>query len=396
MEQSSIAGEKAAPGGDAGSGLIPLPMFELNEADPCCGPPPPPPASDRERPGYRLWHFVEDFQETPAGWCPRVATLLQGRDLFGTVLTRSTRVRNNYMIPPGLYCAGKPGPDSPVLVTANYKLSFDSLRKEIIGLDVWILVLDTRGINVWCAAGKSLFGTRELVDRVRRTRLELVVKHRRLILPQLSATGVSARQVKKGCGFDVVWGPVRAADLKKFIENGFRADEDMRRVTFTLAERMVLIPIELSMLVKTALVIALVVFGLSGIGPDVFSFSKAWYRGWWGVIALASGVAAGTVLVPLFLPWIPGRALSLKGAILGLLAGLVLTVSSAGLFSYMELSALILFVMSVVSFLAMDFTGATPYTSPSGVEKEMRRAVPLQAAVLVVAAALWIAAAFIF
>ena len=65
-------------------------------------------------------------------------------------------------------------------VTANYKLSFDALRSQLADLDAWILVLETNGINVWCAAGKGTFGTDELVHRIRECQLEKVVKTRNL------------------------------------------------------------------------------------------------------------------------------------------------------------------------------------------------------------------------
>ena len=80
---------------------------------------------------------------------------------------------------------GRPGPESPVFVTSNYTLSFDALRTSIKGIDGYILVLDTKGINVWCAAGKGTFGTDEVIKRVQETELAQVVSHRRLILPQL-------------------------------------------------------------------------------------------------------------------------------------------------------------------------------------------------------------------
>ncbi|HQL32652.1 MAG TPA: hypothetical protein PK969_05305, partial [Treponemataceae bacterium] len=63
--------------------------------------------------------------------------------------------RNKASVTPGLYFIGSPGAASPVLVSANYRLSFDALRKELSGIDAWILVVDTRGVNVWCAAGKE-------------------------------------------------------------------------------------------------------------------------------------------------------------------------------------------------------------------------------------------------
>ena len=109
--------------------------------------------------------------DTPAGFVPRVRTRLSFRDRAGTVSTRIGIGRYNYKVVPGLYGVGNPGADSPVLVTANYKLTFDALRKELGGIDAWILVADTRGINVWCAAGKGLFSTDEVVRRVKASRL---------------------------------------------------------------------------------------------------------------------------------------------------------------------------------------------------------------------------------
>jgi CO dehydrogenase/acetyl-CoA synthase gamma subunit (corrinoid Fe-S protein) len=71
------------------------------------------------------------------------------------------------------------------------------------------LILDTKGINVWCAAGKGTFGTDELVSRISKTGLSKIILHRKLVLPQLGAPGVSAHEVTKQTGFSVVYGPVR-------------------------------------------------------------------------------------------------------------------------------------------------------------------------------------------
>ena len=60
-----------------------------------------------------------------------------------------------------------------------------------------------------------------------------------------------------------------------------------------------------------------------------------------------------------------------------------------------ESLALVLWTGAVASYLAMNFTGSTPFTSPSGVEKEMRRAIPVLAAGGVLAAVVWMAAPFI-
>src|SRR4030066_353544 len=99
-------------------------------------------------------------------------TILSFRDIFNGWKVRWGINRMDYKVNPGLYRIGNPCNSAPVLVTANYKLTFDSLRKELTGMDVWILVIDTKGVNVWCAAGKGTFGTEELIHRIADTKLD--------------------------------------------------------------------------------------------------------------------------------------------------------------------------------------------------------------------------------
>jgi acetyl-CoA decarbonylase/synthase complex subunit gamma len=129
----------------------------------------------------------------------------------------------HYTVEPGLYALGKPDERSPVLVTANYKMSFDKLREALPGRDMWILVLDTKGINVWCAAGKGTFGTMELVERIKSCNLSQIVSHRELILPQLSGPGVAAHHVKKLSGFKVIYGSHPGDRFSNFLDNGLKA-----------------------------------------------------------------------------------------------------------------------------------------------------------------------------
>ncbi len=332
--------------------------------------------------------------ETPAGPVPRVITALSFRDRAGAAKTRLGIGRYEYKVVPGLYCAGIPGPEAPVLVTANYKLTFDALRKELGGLDAWILAADTRGINVWCAAGKGLFSTEEVVRRIERSRLAEVVSRRELILPQLSATGVAAHQVKRGCGFRVLYGPVRAADIPAFVRAGNAADDAMRTVTFTLWERAVLVPVEILLLRKPLAAAVFAILLLSGIGPGFFSPEAVLTRGIPAVCTTLLAILSGTVAVPLFLPRLPWREFWIGGALAGILTGMATTWLFHGRVSLWESLALVLWSAALASYLAMNFTGSTPYTSPSGVEKEMRRAIPVQAAGGVLAAVLWIAGPF--
>ena len=93
-------------------------------------------------------------------------------------------------------------------------------------------------------------------------------------------------------------------------------------------------------------------------------------------------IVAGAVLTPLLLPWLPGRAFSVKGLTLGLLAGFILVVVRLNEPSHMddglEILAWLLLIYALSTYLAMNFTGASTYTSLSGVRREMRWALPAQ------------------
>jgi hypothetical protein len=139
--------------------------------------------------------LVIDYIDTPIGKIPIVPHALNFDDRLGAWKVRWAIGRMSYTVEPGLYAVGNPDAGSPVLVSANYKLSFDSLRKELHDISAWILVLDTNGINVWCAAGKGTFGTGELINKIQETDLKKIVNHRQLIVPQLGAPGVAAHLI---------------------------------------------------------------------------------------------------------------------------------------------------------------------------------------------------------
>jgi acetyl-CoA decarbonylase/synthase complex subunit gamma len=213
-------------------------------------------------------------------------------------------------------------------------------------------------------------------------------------LPQLGATGVAAREVKRRSGFSVTFGPVRAADIKPFIEAGMVATREMRRVTFSALDRLVLVPLAMVQGLKY-LGIALALFlVLSGITPAGYSTAAVRGAGPAAVANLMLAYVAGTACFPILLPWLPGRAFAFKGFMLGL-------VVLAGSFGagwmggrYLEITAWALIVPVIVSFAAMNFTGASTFTSLSGVRKEMRIAVPLQIAGAIAGLTLWIVARF--
>jgi len=285
------------------------------------------------------------------------------------------------------------------LVTANYKMSFDRLRQALPGRDMWILALDTKGINVWCAAGKGTFGTSELVGRIESSGLTRIVSHRELILPQLSGPGIAAHHVKKLSGFKVIYGPIRAKDLPPFLDAGNQATPEMRLKTFTTWERLVLIPIELIQALKAGLIIIPILFVLAFLGRSGEGWPNALSHGLFSALAILTAILAGSVLTPLLLPWLPGRAFSLKGLIPGFLIAAILLIFGWGHWitwtGRLEILAWVFLIPAVSAYLAMNLTGTSTYTSLSGVRKEMRWALPLEIGAGIVGLILWLESHFI-
>ena len=277
--------------------------------------------------------------------------------------------RSGHRVKPGLYRLGNPTPDSLVFASANYTLSFDALRSALAGFDAFILVLDTKGINVWCAAGKGTFGTEELIRRIDVTCLGTIVSHRRIIVPQLGAPGISWPEVLRKSGFSVEYGPVRARDLSEYLRE-HKATPEMRRVQFTLWDRIVLIPVEFVHVALPAIIAAVALWFLAG--PVA-------------ALEVIAAVIAGTVLFPVLLPVLPTRDFSSKGLLLGGVVAIpfVVAFASAPALSVWATSAgaltPLLIIPAVTAYLALNFTGSTTFTSRTGVKREIFRYVPVMA-----------------
>lgn len=320
--------------------------------------------------------------DTPKGPVPVVSASLSLKDIAGACKVRFGIGRMDYNVAPGLYAAGNPGERSPVLVSANYKLTFDTLRKNLSGVDCWILILDTKDVNVWCAAGKGTFGTDELVNRIEKTGLSDIVTDRKLILPQLGASGMSAHEVLKRSGFSVIYGPVRASDIKDFLRADCKATKEMRTMKFTTWDRLVLTPVEFMAAAKISLRVFGVLFLINLFAARPF--------GLYDFFAYAGAVVAGTVVTPVLLPVVPGAAFSWKGWLLGL-CWAALALRLFGWFTprhALLATGYVLLLPAISAYFAMNFTGASTYTSFSGVAKEMRIALPLLIGSSVIGAAL--------
>lgn len=323
----------------------------------------------------------EDNAPIVAACRTKVTTEWSRSDHVGQILCRlSNSFRMKYSVPPGLYALGAPDKQSDVFASANYKLSFDILRRSLKGINAWILVLDTKGINVWCAAGEGTFGTDELVKRIDEN-LQNVVAHKRIIVPQLGAPGVAAHVVRKKTGFNVYFGPVRAEDIRAYVEAGYEATKAMRAVEFDFIDRLVLTPMEIIPSLKLFVVYALSILIIFGLQPVGLVFNEAWG---YGLPFLALGlltVLSGALFTPVFLNLIPFRSFAIKGWLAGMIA-LAVAAPYLGVFEMGKPLAwfAFLFFPLASSYIALQFTGASVFTGISGVKKELKFAIPVYVA----------------
>lgn len=323
---------------------------------------------------------MDGFVDSPRGPIKRIKANLLLKDIIGDWGVRWGINRKNYKVPIGLYAIGNPDKDSHVLVTANYKATFDALRKELDGLNVWILVLDTKGVNVWCAAGKGTFGSEELIKRIRQTNLDKLVSHKKLILPQLGAPGISAHKVTKSTGFKIIYGPVRAEDIKAFFENNCRATREMRRVSFGFIDRLVLTPLEVVLHIKYLSIFLIMFLLLNYLDKSAFGFFNIFIISIMNTMPYFGAVLIGTFLFPLLLPFIPFRLFSIKGALLGIIWSSIVIMNKENFIydnNILNSTGHTLLLTAITSYLGLNFTGSTTFTSYSGVQKETIWTLPI-------------------
>jgi ferredoxin len=175
----------------------------------------------------------------------------------------------------GLIKIGNPGEDSPVFLTCNYHLTAQRVKRALRKMDAFLLVANSRGINVWCAAAGGHLTNHEVISVIKTSGIENLVAHKKVILPQLAAPGVETKIIKQKTGWRVIWGPVYAKDIPFFLKNKFNKTKVMSGVTFPWIKRLEMavawafpLSVVLSLVViifwpKSVFTLVLLVWGLS-------------------------------------------------------------------------------------------------------------------------------------
>jgi SAM-dependent methyltransferase len=280
---------------------------------------------------------------------PRVYPRLSGRVTPKTLLLDVWSFFNR-IIPPytkqatGLYRVGNPDRSSPVLVTGNYELTVRRLVNAIDGsVDCWLVVANSRGINVWCAAGGGHFTAEDVIAAIKTSGVTEAVDHHALILPQLCANGVDGWKIRKETHWGVHWGPVRAGDIAAYLNAGRKKTEAMRHVAFPLKARLELTTVTL-IFYAVPLIILFLIFWQSYALPLL---------GLTAAIAYFYGVC---------LPRIPGRDGLGKGVTLAALTLIGLVTWSLG-WGHLSPGALLNWSLGLgflSFFVGAEFQGMSP------------------------------------
>lgn len=251
---------------------------------------------------------------------------------------------------PGLRRVGEPGDLSPVVVTANYDLTVRRLLRALAGEDVWVVVAPAGGINVWCAASGGHFGTSQVVTALKTSGIAERVRHRRVILPQLAATGVLAADVSRRTGWRVRFGPVHASDLPRYLAQGEKSD-DMRRVRFGTRARLEMAAVWAA---PTALV----------LGP-----LAAWLEPRWCAPILLQ-IALHAVALFLFYDRLPEPRRLVFGVAAAALSLAAVVIGAGGA---PALAAAVLSSALLTALLTFDYAGSTPLEGGSHFEERQWR-----------------------
>jgi len=214
---------------------------------------------------------------------------------------------------PGLRIIGRPDRQAPVLVTGNDALTVARVRRALRGTDAYLLVVNSHGINVWCAASGGHLSHHQVITALKASDLAQRVDHRQLILPPLAATGILASEVERHSGWQVIWGPTAAKDLPAFLRG--ETSPTMHQVRFPLAQR-------LEMAIAWAFPVSLIAAALLWwLWPSVL---------WAEVVYIWAMSLALYVAFPLYAPWIERHQVQGSARPLYLLPLLAWSVSLGG------------------------------------------------------------------
>lgn len=122
-------------------------------------------------------------------------------------------------VQPGLYEINNPRPESPLLVTTNFSITYFSVANEVesAGLPAWLLVTDAEGMSVLTAWAAGKFDAERIARAVKEFDAAVKVDPRRIVLPGHVAV-LSGELEEELPGWEIRVGPREAVDLPMFMK----------------------------------------------------------------------------------------------------------------------------------------------------------------------------------
>jgi len=130
-----------------------------------------------------------------------------------------TNPQEPIQVQPGIYEINDPKPDSPLMVTTNFSITYFSVANEIdgSGMPSWLLVADAEGMSVLTAWAAGKFDAERIAKSVKTTGIEGKISHRRLIIPGHVAVLMGELEEELP-GWEIQVGPREAVDLTGYLK----------------------------------------------------------------------------------------------------------------------------------------------------------------------------------
>jgi acetyl-CoA decarbonylase/synthase complex subunit gamma len=121
-------------------------------------------------------------------------------------------------VQPKLYAVGEAGPDSPVLFTTNFSLTYYTVEGDVESSRIpsWILCVDTEGTSVLTAYSGDKLNEKTVAKAIKDTGLEQIVRHRKLIIPGYVA--VMSGKLEEETGWEILIGPRESGVLPRYLK----------------------------------------------------------------------------------------------------------------------------------------------------------------------------------
>jgi len=122
-------------------------------------------------------------------------------------------------VKPGVYEINEPRPDSPLMVTTNFSITYFSVANEVdgSGWPGWLLVADAEGMSVLTAWAAGKFDAERIAKTVKTTGIADRISHRKLIIP--GAVAVLMGELEEELpGWEILVGPREAVDLPNYLK----------------------------------------------------------------------------------------------------------------------------------------------------------------------------------